>query len=104
MYALTYSVFSLYWKLDGQPLGVFTYENKWAVALPIREADSVRLLGQAVNYVHAPQKAPGGVLRWQLHLFAYMKKEPAWSHDIICQGLVAITVRLSKSACKGGSS
>lgn len=62
MNALTYFVFSLYWKSDGQLFGIFTYENIWAVTLPMWEADAVLLLGQAVNYVHTSQKTAGGIL------------------------------------------
>lgn len=62
MYALTYFVFSLYWKSDGQLFGFFTYENKWAVTLPIGEADAVLLLGQAVDYVHTTHKTAGGIM------------------------------------------
>jgi hypothetical protein len=59
---LTYFVFSLYWKSDRQFLGIFTYENKWAIRLPVRELDAIFLLGQAVYNVHIPKEAAGGVL------------------------------------------
>jgi hypothetical protein len=43
-------------------LGIFTYENKWGITLPIRELDSILLLWQAVYNVHIPKEAAGGVL------------------------------------------
>jgi hypothetical protein len=43
-------------------LGIFTYENKWTIRLPIRELDAILLLGQAVYNVHISEEAAGGVL------------------------------------------
>jgi hypothetical protein len=76
-------VFPLNWKSDGQLLGIFTYENKWAVTLSLRKVDAIFLLRQAVNHIHTPQQTTGGVLQWELQPFICMRKEHAYSQDVV---------------------